>query len=984
MKNNKGFTLVELLAVIALIGLLSVVGVATYRGVNESSKKKALEAKITQLKSAAEKWGRENNITNKTNISVNALVVEGYITADEVSPDGLAMIRNPVTSENMICNTIDLSFKNGVITSTYHSDIQDCKLANQSLVDNKINITVIAEGNVPLSGTSSIAKWTNKDIIIVVNSTEYDPKATSISFDFEGNTVTKSKDVLGKYTGNTFLTETEAASYYNVFYIKSELILNTKVIVTYEIPGEGTKSRAYTIRFDKEEATATLKANSEWITSETPVTILLDDGKGSGPKNFYLSTQETWDETKVKSYTTDYKGTTTDPLEVGKYYVWTEDQAGNISHTYKMIMEVNNVDDSPATCHVVFEGTLGDHGWYKENPVTPYSENTDPAGVSGVNLGVNLTQGTPTYTGFAAYNTIGRGKGEIREAETPKGGTPYYCYARTLAGNTAGGNLTLYLDRTPPTSIITVTGPETHTKTKRLNVTIQDALSGLNATSIIKYGYSQSPTVPPQVWYTLSINATEQTNSAITKSIDIGGELTGTWYVWINVDDFKDYAGNISKFTSPPGDNEHYNRYGPYKFDNTPPVCNGNNGKTDWSNGSYNLLQYCRDNDGTDDQSGCAQNPFVKVYTTTDNVRSSNMTISDFAGNTTVCPHDVYLEHIKPTCWFTEPGPNGDNGWYKSASVTLTEHHQDNGAEELQSKVVLYGAATTANPKNYSTTVTFTKNGASLTAHCYVEDDAGNFNTNSKTVKKDDGSEAQAGGCTPFGNSHWTNSGPVTYGYRLNTHPVSGCHEGYDESGGIWTSDCREYNVYRSSLKTLTLPGLTAFITNSGVTVLCNNGTHDIYLDLKPPTCNVVGTGNNGSESGVKVKVTCTDQDNLSGCATSGDDQGSHSGVKSTTTYTVKDRAKNTKSCTITITSKACDCDNCKTGSPNKCVGGYVTKTQNYTSSNACRRSCSGSCEEASGNAVNKNVVCTYRVWDDCKSTKNTCEPGCDTCYYYS
>ena len=54
MKNNKGFTLVELLAVVALIGVLTVVAVSTYRGINESSKKKALEAKITQIKAAAE------------------------------------------------------------------------------------------------------------------------------------------------------------------------------------------------------------------------------------------------------------------------------------------------------------------------------------------------------------------------------------------------------------------------------------------------------------------------------------------------------------------------------------------------------------------------------------------------------------------------------------------------------------------------------------------------------------------------------------------------------------------------------------------------------------------------------------------------------------------------------------------------------------------------------------------------------------------
>ena len=42
---KKGFTLVEMLAVIALVGLLAVIGVATYTRVNESAKQKTLEAK---------------------------------------------------------------------------------------------------------------------------------------------------------------------------------------------------------------------------------------------------------------------------------------------------------------------------------------------------------------------------------------------------------------------------------------------------------------------------------------------------------------------------------------------------------------------------------------------------------------------------------------------------------------------------------------------------------------------------------------------------------------------------------------------------------------------------------------------------------------------------------------------------------------------------------------------------------------------------
>ena len=137
MKNKKGFTLVEMLAVIVLIAVLSVVAVSTYRGINKSSKKKTLEAKIEQIESAAEKWARENNITNGMNISVNNLVVEGYLTADEVGTDGLALIKNPVTGENIVCNTIDITLKNGVIETKFNNTIQNCKLATQSLVDSK-------------------------------------------------------------------------------------------------------------------------------------------------------------------------------------------------------------------------------------------------------------------------------------------------------------------------------------------------------------------------------------------------------------------------------------------------------------------------------------------------------------------------------------------------------------------------------------------------------------------------------------------------------------------------------------------------------------------------------------------------------------------------------------------------------------------------------------------------------------------------------
>lgn len=52
--NKKGFTIVELLAVIAIIGILSTVAVFSYNGIIEKSRRDALKDNEKSLKAAAE------------------------------------------------------------------------------------------------------------------------------------------------------------------------------------------------------------------------------------------------------------------------------------------------------------------------------------------------------------------------------------------------------------------------------------------------------------------------------------------------------------------------------------------------------------------------------------------------------------------------------------------------------------------------------------------------------------------------------------------------------------------------------------------------------------------------------------------------------------------------------------------------------------------------------------------------------------------
>ena len=1003
MKNNKGFTLVELLAVVVLIGILSVVAVSTYRGVNESAKNKSLEAKIEHITSAAEKWARENNITTKTNISVNNLVVEGYITADEVSPDGLAMIKNPVNGQNMICNTIDISFSNGQIKTKYNSNIQDCKLAKQSLVDNKIGITIKARGNKDVTGNTSgsIAKWTNQDIVIIVNSTEYDPKATSISFDFEGNTVTKSKSVLGKYTGTSFIEKEEADKYYNVFFIDSELILNSKVVVTYDIPGEGTKSRAYTIRFDKEEATATVKSNSEWLTTNTEIKVIVDDGKGSGPKNFYLSKSET-------GYTEADKHSAipivpVEDLDVGKYYVWTEDNAGNVSSSYKLSLDINNIDKLEPTCKVNFHGNKGRGHWYKEVPVTPGGETTIPAGVSGINVGVSDNPNNKVYTAFAAYNTTNEGLGDPRTTNTTRAGQPYYCHAKTLAGNYGTGSATLWLDMTPPTVTVEQTSDTNYTRTKTIQVTINDSLSGLNSPTRIKFAWSLG-TAPPSDWKTYGISIPNPGEVFTTELAAIGaGDMTGIYYLWIDASDVQDYAGNFATHVNGQGT---LAVFGPYMFDNTPPVCGDNNGKTRWTNGSYTINQYCRDDGGTADQSGCVQDLYVIPYYQTDNVRTDSVVIRDKVGFETTCNYDVYLENTKPSCELQLPPVDGDNGWYKSSPVIVTATFQDNGPANIQSGRGAFGTAKLPNSTAGATSVQFSENGSSLTAWCYIRDKAGNEGANSVIFKKDDGAEAQAGGCSVIGQNYAWKKDTWRYWVNLNVLPVSGsCQPFYSGSDGSFTEDCKSFVDIMDGASLGETNETSTFIAYSGAQFTCANhislytdtqkprcdgvsgeGTSsswaksrtitvgcredlypnhasgcaqdtfshtfnsttttgtitikdnvnntkacsvNVYVDTTKPSCSATTSGY--STSGVTCTVSC--DDDHSGCVTSGDDQGKHYNKKSDTTYTVKDKAGNSKSCTCDVSSEKCYCSYHCTGT---CEGEDCTACSSYSDKTSC------------------------------------------------
>ena len=93
MKNQKGFTLVEIMIVVVIIGLLAAMAIPAFQKVRTTSQNKAVLNNLRQIASAAQQYMLEYG---ETSVNVTDLVGTGkYITSistvkEEVYPTSVA------------------------------------------------------------------------------------------------------------------------------------------------------------------------------------------------------------------------------------------------------------------------------------------------------------------------------------------------------------------------------------------------------------------------------------------------------------------------------------------------------------------------------------------------------------------------------------------------------------------------------------------------------------------------------------------------------------------------------------------------------------------------------------------------------------------------------------------------------------------------------------------------------------------------------
>lgn len=89
---KKGFTLVELLAVITVLGILAVISVPVVNKQINESKEKTYKNQINTIINAAKRWGFDNdnllspieNTTDKVYVSIERIQKDGYLTSGDV------------------------------------------------------------------------------------------------------------------------------------------------------------------------------------------------------------------------------------------------------------------------------------------------------------------------------------------------------------------------------------------------------------------------------------------------------------------------------------------------------------------------------------------------------------------------------------------------------------------------------------------------------------------------------------------------------------------------------------------------------------------------------------------------------------------------------------------------------------------------------------------------------------------------------------
>lgn len=155
MKNKKGFTMIEILAVITILGVIALIIIPISLGVIDYSKQNMYDNQIGEIKNAAIMYVAENSSSNE---ELHTVGVEHIITLQELSDLGFIdlPIKNPKSGKNFEAECLNIKITRQV-NNTFKYIILSNGVCGPSLIlkgDSSVTVNCAATGNYEDPGAS--------------------------------------------------------------------------------------------------------------------------------------------------------------------------------------------------------------------------------------------------------------------------------------------------------------------------------------------------------------------------------------------------------------------------------------------------------------------------------------------------------------------------------------------------------------------------------------------------------------------------------------------------------------------------------------------------------------------------------------------------------------------------------------------------------------------------------------------------------------
>ena len=390
MKNKKGFTLIELIAVLVVLSILITSSVAVFINIRNSVLRKEKNNLITYLETKAIEYANETNVT--------AVSVEDLIKIGLIKPDDETDIYDPVTRESMNCYIIDLVWEDGEYKAKFGSNVgKNGTTCNEYTRRKNLVICQVVGNN---CNDIKNEQWFKDDITI------------GLKF-VNGKRIIKESGYEISWKSNTGISSIEDTIKTNVDLI-ANINYTAKVIKDNEV-----SEASQIVNIDKEAPIINeIKYNTNWSEGKE-IEIIASDGLGSGVGGYVIVLENE----KCSGYNTNNKITI---KSNGNYKVCIRDKAGN--ETEKVI-KVSTIDTKPENPIISASDGIASGNFHSKDYIlswkSTYNGTQDLVYYYGTDKTKMINKGTSVGAKKEQYNVIMYVKACTRESNLCSGISSY-------------------------------------------------------------------------------------------------------------------------------------------------------------------------------------------------------------------------------------------------------------------------------------------------------------------------------------------------------------------------------------------------------------------------------------------------------------------------------------------------------------------------------------------------------------------------------